>query len=162
MNPDTPVINPAPSNQPHWHALLNAILTTPLSLGLDSAPISPNTHPLIMPAIDEAFDAGMMTGTGIPTSYEIIGDILEAFDCQRRYYRYGFRRGIQVKMAALAPPAPAPATGPTPVPMPAPPMQVEPRTRALKLNPPKPFDGTQSQYKTFMTQLSLVFNSDPT
>ena len=136
-NPDTPVINLARSDQPHWHALLNAILTTLLTSGKDSAPIPPNTHPLIVPAIDEAFDAGMMTGTGIPTSYEIIGDILEALDCQRRYYRYGFQRGIQVRMAALASQAPAPA------PAPAPPTAVEPRTRTPKLNPPKLFDGTR-------------------
>ena len=153
--PDAPA--PPPSDQPHWHALLNAILTTPLPLGVDSAPIPPGTHPLIMPAIDEAFDAGIMTGTGIPTSYEIIRDIIEAFDCQRRYYRHGLQRGIQIRLAALTPQAPAPPAPTPPAPAPAP----EPRTRAPKLNPPKPFDGTRSQYKTFMTQLSLVFNSDP-
>ena len=157
--PDAPA--PPPSDQPHWNALLSAILTTPLTPGMDNAPTPPGTHPLIIPAIDEAFNAGMMTGTGIPTSYELIGDIIEAFDCQRRYYQHGLQRGIQVRLAALAPapqapapPAPAPSAPP---PAPAP----EPRARAPKLNPPKPFDGTRSQYKTFMTQLSLVFNSDP-
>ena len=127
---------------------------------MDSASIPPGTNPLIMVFIDVAFDAGMMTRTGVPTSYEIIGDIIEAFDCQRRYYRHGLERGIQFRLAALALMATAPAPPHTPAPVP--PTPVEPRTRAPNLNPPKPFDGTRSQYKTFMTQLTLVFNSDPT
>ena len=161
-NPDTQTAtqNPAPtSDQPHWHVLLNSLLITPLNPGIDSAPIPSGTHPLIMPFIDKAFDAGMMTGTGIPTPYEIIGDIIEAFDCQRRYYRHSLPRGIQVRLAILA--LTAPVLVPPPTPAPIPPTPVEPRTRAPKLNPPKAFYGTRSQYKTFMTQLSLAFNSDP-
>ena len=32
---------------------------------------------------------------------------------------------------------------------------------APKLNPPKPFDGTWAEYKSFVMQLNLIFNSDP-
>ena len=136
--------------------MLGVLLETTLTPGVDNAPIPTNTTPLIIPAIDEAFDAGLLTGTEVPTAYEIIGDIIEAFDYQRRYYRHGLQRDIKVQLAAASPAPATPAPAP-PVPAPA----LEPRTRAPKLNPPKPFDGTQSEYKNFMMQLNLIFSSDP-
>ncbi|HLO99763.1 MAG TPA: hypothetical protein VK171_14310 [Fimbriimonas sp.] len=36
------------------------------------------------------------------------------------------------------------------------------RAPAPKVAPPEPFDGTRSKYLAFITQLHLVFNSDPT
>ena len=135
------------TDQQKWHALLGAILATPLPSGEDSATIPRNTQPDIFPAIDEAFNAGLATGTGLPTNYTII-PILEAMDCQRRYYRAGMARGINLRLAASAPVA-APMNTPTQ------------RDHAPKLNPPKPFDGTRSEYKTFIMQLNLIFNSDP-
>ena len=41
------------------------------------------------------------------------------------------------------------------------PAPTTPWDRAPKLNPPKPFDGTRSEYKPFIIQLNLIFNSDP-
>ena len=58
---------------------MNAILTTPLTPEMDIAPIPLGTHSLIIPFSDKAFNAGIMTGTSIPISYEIIRDIIEAF-----------------------------------------------------------------------------------
>lgn len=114
---------------------------------VDNAPIPVNTNPLIIPAINEAFDAGLLTGTSVPTVYEIISNIIEAFDYQRRYYRHGLQRGIQVRLTALAPETPAPPAPAPPatlalptLPAPAP----EPRTRAHKLNPSKSSDGIWS------------------
>src|SRR5258705_7252985 len=49
---------------------------------------------------------------------------------------------MQQRMALLAPPAP--------------------RTQAPKIREPEPLDGTRSKYKSYITQLHLVFNSDPT
>ena len=143
---------PSPSqltDQQKWHALLGAILATPLPSGEDSATISRNTHPDIFPAIDEACDAGLARGTGLPTNYTII-PILEAMDCQRRYYRTGMARGIHLRLAASAS---TPAATPMNTPI--------QRDRAPQLNSPKPFDGTRSEYKTFIMQLNLIFNSDP-
>ena len=52
----------------------------------------------------------------------------------------------------VIPSQPAPATTPAPT---------TPRDRAPKLNPPKPFDGTRADYKSYIMQLNLMFNSDP-
>ena len=143
---------PLPSqltDQPKWHALLGAILAIPLPSREDSTTITRCIHPDIVPAIDEAFDAGLATGTGLPTNYNII-PILEAMDCQPRYYHAGMVRGIHLRLAASA-------SAPVAVPM----NTLTQRDRAPKLNPPKPFDGTRSDYKTFIMQLNLIFNSDP-
>ena len=48
---------PPPLYQPYWHALLNVLLTTTLTLGVDNAHIPHNTNLVIIPAIDKAFDA---------------------------------------------------------------------------------------------------------
>ena len=61
-------------------------------------------------------------------------------------------RGIIQRLATLAP---APAAG---VPPPATTVQQD---CAPKLNPPTPFDGTRAEYKSFIMQLNLIFNSDP-
>ena len=52
----------------------------------------------------------------------------------------------------VIPSQPAPATTPAPT---------TPRDRAPKLNPPKPLDGTRADYKSYIMQLNLMFNSDP-
>ena len=141
-----------PTNQQKWHALLSHLLTNPIPPGHDTAPIPAGTHFDIHAPIHEAFNAGLLSGTGAPTTYTDI-TILEAVDCQRRYFQYGLHRGIIQRLAALAPTqmvaAPPPATPPTQ------------QDRAPKLNPPKPFDGTRAEYKSFIMQLNLIFNSDP-
>ena len=74
------------------------------------------------------------------------------------YYQNGLTNGVRRRLAALAPaPAPAPGQQPGPATGPAAPA----RRQATKLNPPKPFDGTRSDYRSFMTQLILIFKSDP-
>ena len=141
-----------PTDQQKWHALLSHLLANPIPPGHDTAPLPAGTHFDIPAPIDEAFNAGLLSGTGTPNTYTDI-TILEAVDCQRRYFQYGSHRGIIQRLAALAP-APTTIVPPPPVPTPQ-------QDRAPKLNPPKPFDGTQAEYKSFIMQLNLMFNSDP-
>ena len=68
----------------------------------------------------------------------------------RRCYQHGPRYGINLR----------PQTA-TPASIPAPPPETrDPRDRAPKLNPPKPFDRTRSEFKSFIMQLNLIFSSD--
>ena len=92
-----------------------------------------------------------MTETGVPTTlnYVNLPRSSAGMHCQRLFYQNGLANGIQQRLTASAP---APAITPAPT---------TPRDRAPKLNPPKPFDGTWSEYKTFIMQLNLIFNSDP-
>ena len=93
-----------------------------------------------------------MSGTGAPTTYTDIA-ILEAVDCKIRYFQYGLHLGIIQRLAGLAP-------APTAI-APQPPVPTAQQDRTPKLNPPKPFDGTRAEYKSFIMQLNLMFNSDP-
>ena len=140
-----------PTDQQKWHALLSHLLTNPIPPGHDTAPIPAGTHFDIHAPIHEAFNAGLLSGTGAPTTYTDIA-ILEAVDCQRRYFQYGLHRGIIQRLAALAP---------APTAVVPPPATTSQQDRAPKLNPPKPFDGTRAEYKSFIMQLNLIFNSDP-
>ena len=125
-----------PTDQQKWHALLSNLLTNPIPLGHDTAPIPAGAHFDIHAPIHEAFNAGLSSGTGAPTTYTDVA-ILEAVDCQRWYFQYSLHRGIIQCLAALAlaPMAIAP-------PPPAPTAQQD---RAPKLNTPKPFDGTRGE-----------------
>ena len=136
------------SDHQKCHALRGALLATPLPIREDSATISKNIHPYIVPASDEAFHAGLATGTGLSTNYTII-PILEAMDCQGQYYCAGMPRGIHLRLTASAF-VTTPILANTHA----------QRDRALKLNPSKPLDGTRAKYKTFIMQLNLIFNSD--
>ena len=120
-----------------------------LPLDINSAFYPNNKSVHILPAIDEAFNAGLMTGTGVPTSFNFVNlpRSSAGMHCQRLYYQNGLANGIRQRLASSAP-ASIPTTTPTH------------RDRAPKLNPPKPFDGTRSEYKTFIMQLNLIFNSD--
>ena len=73
---------------------------------------------------------------------------------QRLYYQNGLANGIRQRLAASA------AT-PVPIAVVPPPVTAAQQDRAPKLNPPKPFDGTRAEYKSFIMQLNLIFNSDP-
>ena len=149
-----PAAQPTPE-EGRWIRLRDALIATPLS-DINNGPVlPPNTSTHIVPAIDIAYNAGFLTGTGVPTTYTPeLPLFAPAFGSQRLYYQNGLQNGTRQRLAALAP-APAPgqqtgsATGPTP------------RRKAPKLNPPKPFDGTRSEYRSFMTQLTLIFKSDP-
>ena len=76
----TDILEPSLWNQPNWHVSLSILITTTLTYGVHNACIPTNTNPLIIPAIDEAFDIGFLSETGVPTAYEIIKDIIEASD----------------------------------------------------------------------------------
>ena len=141
-----------PTDQQKWHALLSHLLANPIPPGHDTAPIPAGTHFDIHAPIHEAFNVGLLSGTGAPTTYTDI-TILKAVNCQRRYFQYGLHRGIVQCLAALAP---APTTVVSPLPVPT-----AQQDRAPKLNAPKPFDGTRAEYKSFIIQLNLMFNSDP-
>ena len=121
-----------------------------LPLDINSAFYPNNTSVHILPAIDEAFNAGLMTGTGVSTSFNFVNlpRSSAGIHCQRLYYQNGLANAIRQRLASSAA-ASVPTTTPTQ------------RDHAPKLNPPKPFDGTRSEYKTFIMQLNLIFNSDP-
>lgn len=46
-------------------------------------------------ALDEAIDAGLATGSSLPTNHTFI-PIIEQMDCQTRYYDAGMTRGMQL------------------------------------------------------------------
>ena len=121
-----------------------------LPLDINSAFYHNKTSVHILPAIDEAFNARLMTGTGVPTSFSFVNlpRSSAGMHCQRLYYQNGLANGIRQRLASSAA-ASVPTTTPTQ------------RDRAPKLNPPKPFDGTHLEYKTFIMQLNLIFNLDP-
>ena len=123
--------------------------TQHLPLDINTAFYPTNTSVHILPAVNEAFNAGLMTGTGVPTTFNYVNlpRSSAGMHCQRLYYQNGLANGIRQRLGAAAP---APATAPT-----------TQRDRASKLNPPKRFDGTRSEYKSFIMQLNLIFNSDP-
>ena len=140
-----------PTDQQKWHALLSHLLANPIPPGHDTTPIPTGTHFDIHASIHEAFNPGILLGTGAPTTYTDFA-ILEAVDSQRRYFQYGLYRGIIQCLAALAP-------APTAI-VPPPPVPTAQQDRAPKLNPHKPFDGTRAEYKSFIMKLNLMFNSD--
>ena len=92
-----------------------------------------------------------MTGTGVPTTFNYVNlpRSSPSMHCQLRYYQNGLANGIRQRLGA-AMPTPAPSTMPT-----------TQRDRAPKLDPPKLSDGPQLEYKSFIMQLYLIFNSDP-
>ena len=122
-----------------------------LPLDINSAFYPTNTSVHILPAVDEAFNAGLMTGTGVPTTFNYVNlpRSSAGMHCQYLYYQTGLANGIRQRLGAAAP-APAAPIAPT-----------TQRDRAPKLNPPKLFDGTRSEYKSFIMQLNLIFNLDP-
>ncbi len=126
-----------------WRNLANA-----LQGGLPPAPTPtfPEGTPLwFMPVITGAYQAGTLTAvTGAPQEFQIpdIPGSASPTGALWTYYSQGFAFGMQQRMALLAPPAP--------------------RTQAPKIREPEPFDGTRSKYKSYIMQLHLVFNSDPT
>ena len=122
-----------------------------LPLDINSAFHPTNTSVHILPAVDEAFNAGLMTRTGVPTTFNYVNlpRSSAGMHCQPLYYHNGLANGIPQRLTASAP---APTIAPAPT---------TPRDCTPKLNPQKPFDGTRSEYKTFIMQLKLIFNSGP-
>ena len=103
--------------------------------------------------IDNAYNAGVLTGVGDPTQYEYVNleNTTAPVECQRRYHL----GGISLRHTPVMQQMPAQPSPPQPMP------EQDWRDRAPILNPPKPFDGTRSEFKDFIMQLILIFNSDP-
>ena len=145
-----PTLPPYTEENERWIRLRDALDPTQhLPLDINSAFYPTNTSVHILPAVDEAFNAGLMMGTGVPTTFKYVNlpRSSAGMHCQHLYYQNGLANGIRQRLGAAAP---APATAPT-----------TQRDRAPKLNPPKLFDGTRSEYKSFIMQLNLIFNSYP-
>ena len=92
-----------------------------------------------------------MTGTGVPTTFNYVNlpRSSAGMHCQRLCYQNGLANGIRQRLGAAAP-APTAPIAPT-----------TQRDQAPKLNPPILFNGTRSEYKSFIIQLNLMFNSEP-
>ena len=145
-----PTLPPYQEEEARWIRLRDCLDPIQhLPLDINSAFYATNTSVHILPAVDEAFNAGLMTGTGVPTTFNYVNlpRSSAGMHCQRLYYQIGLPNGICQRLGAAAP---APATAPT-----------TQRDCAPKLNAPKLFDGTRSEYKSFIMQLKLIFNSDP-
>ena len=145
-----PTLPPYTEEEDRWIRLRDSLDPIQhLPLDINSAFYPTNTSVHILPAGDEAFNAGLMTGTGVPTTFNYVNlpRSSAGMHCQCLYYQNGLANGIRQHLGAAAP---APAIAPT-----------TQRDRAPKLNPPKLFDGTRSEYKSFIIQLNLIFNSDP-
>ena len=128
---------------------LDPVQHLPLDINFPFYPTNTSVH--ILPAIDEAFNTGLMTGTGVSTNFNFmkLPRSSVGMHCQRLYYQNRLANGIGQRLGASVPAiATVPAHTPT-------------RDRGPKLNPPKTFDGTHSEYKSFIMKLNLIFNSDP-
>ena len=145
-----PTLPPNTEEEEWWIRLRDSLDPTQhLPLDINSAFYPTNTSLHILPAVNEAFNVGLMTGTAVPTTFNYVNlhRSSPGLHCKRLYYQNGLANGIRQRLGAAVPaPAPAPTTQ---------------RDRAPKLNPPKLFDGTRSEYKSFIMQLNLIFNSDP-
>ena len=147
-----PAFPPYTEEEERWIRLRDSLDPVQhLPLDINSAFYPTNTSVHILPAVDEAFNAGLMTGTGVPTTFNYVNlpRSSAGMHCQYLYYQTGLANGIRQRLGAAAP-APAAPIAPT-----------TQRDRAPKLNPPKLFDGTRSEYKSFIMQLNLIFNLDP-
>ena len=145
-----PTLPPYTEGEERWIRLRDSLDPTQhLPLDINSAFYPTNTSVHILPAVDEAFNAGLMTGTGVPITFNYVNlpRSSAGMHRQRLYYQNVLANGIRQRLGAAAP---APATAPT-----------TQRDRAPKLNPPKLFDGTRSEYKSSIMQLNFIFNSDP-
>ena len=145
-----PTLLPYTEGEERWIRLLDSFDPTQhLPLDINSAFYPTNTSVHILPAVDEAFNAGLMTGTGVSITFNYVNlpRSSAGMHRQRLYYQNVLANGIRQRLGAAAP---APATAPT-----------TQRDRAPKLNPPELFDGTRSEYKSSIMQLNLRFNSDP-
>ena len=139
-----------------WRTLRDALKVA--TIPLDPLPYVPyGTPPELATHIDAAYNAGILTGVGRNTPYDIVTlpNTSAAMECQRKYFQHGLRYGISLTQTTAVP-------APTPTPAPVPQVTPEARDRlAPKLNPPKTFTGIRTEYQAFILQLNLIFNSDP-
>ena len=127
-----PTLPPYTEEEARWIRLrdsLDPILHLPLDINSALYPTNISVH--ILPAVDESLNVGLMTGTGVPTTFTYVNlpRSSAGMHYQRLYYQSGLANGIRQRLGAAAP---APATAPT-----------TQRDRAPKLNLLKLFDGTR-------------------
>jgi len=141
-------ISPPPQPTP-WSDYLNILATTPLvvsdTLTLP-ATIPNNLRRLLSAAHFQGLTCGS-TGTWMaPEIPELTNndELSAATQAIYAHFQASFYAGANTRLRALTP-APPP-----------------PRTLAPKIADPTPFDGTRDKYRQFITQLQLVFSSDPT
>src|SRR5258707_7974042 len=100
-----------------------------------------------------AHTCGLTFGiSGIPTLPIMIKlpNTPAAQECQWAYYAQGLQYGLQQRLQTLA------ESNSTSL------SHIPPRQPAPKSRAPDPFDGTREKYSTFVLQLSLLFQNDPT
>ena len=92
---------------------LDPVQHLPLDINSAFYPTTTSVH--ILPAVDEAFNAGLMTGTGVPTTFNYVNlpRSSAGMHCQRLYYQNGLTNGIRQRLGAAAP---APAASIVPLP----------------------------------------------
>ena len=147
-----PALPPYTKEEERWIRLRDSLYPVQhLPLDINSAFYPTNTSVHILPAVDEGFNAGLMTGSGVPTTFNYVNLPRSSAGrhCQRLYNQNELANGIRQRLGAAAP-APTASIAPT-----------TQRDRAPKMNPSKLFDSTRSEYKSFIMQLNLMFNSDP-
>ena len=78
-----------------WRTLRDALKVA--TIPLDPLPYVPyGTPPELAPHIDAAYNAGILTGIGRNTSYDIVTlpNTSAAMQCQHKYFQHGLRYGI--------------------------------------------------------------------
>src|SRR5258708_12849630 len=154
-NPDPTTSTPAPAysvDESNWRTLRDVI---------NSSPLEPSPGPSIcngtpadfIPHITMAHTCGLTSRiSGTPTLPSMIKlpNTTVAQECQWAYYAQGLQYGLQQRLQTMAESNSTPQSH-------TPPHQPAPKSRA-----PDPFDGTREKYSTFVLQLSLLFQNDPT
>ena len=93
-----PAPPPYTEEEERWIRLRNSLDPVQhLPLDINSAFYPCNTSVHILPAIDEAFNAGLMTGTGVSTNFTFVTlpRSSAGMHCQRLYYQNGLANGIR-------------------------------------------------------------------
>src|SRR5258705_4175752 len=146
-NPDPTTSAHAPAysvDESNWRTLRDVINSSPLKPSLEPS-ICNGTPADFIPYITMAHTCGLTSGiSGTPTLPSMIKlpNTTTAQECQWAYYA----QGLQTMAESNSTPQSH-----------TPPRQPTPKSRA-----PDPFDGTREKYSTFILQLSLLFQNDPT
>ena len=93
-----PALLPYTEEEERWIRLRDSLDPVQhLPLDINSAFYPSNTSVHILPAIDEAFHAGLMTGTGVLPNFTFVNlpRSSPGMHCQRLYYQNGLANGIR-------------------------------------------------------------------
>jgi len=134
---------PVPDINDQWMALMIHLRANPLAPS--TTPVIPVGTPItFFGPIHAAHISGMMTARGIPIALQIPQTTTSTTaEACWTYYNQGVQHGITLPSLL---PGNATQTQQAP---------------ALRLHEPENFDGTRAKFSKFMTQLALVFSSDP-